>query len=124
MRRRPPPSAPDPAAALLFLVALILLAAWVGDSRAHEFQTADGRAVDASWIQKKHPECCGEQDCEPVPQEDVAFTPAGWRVRGLSGAIPIDKVKRSDPGKGPWACRYLYVESRPIRCLFLPGARN
>lgn len=90
----------------------------------HEYTRADGAAIDARWIEDKYPECCGRIDCEPVDQDRVIFTPQGWEVRGFAGTVRIPDVLPSDPGKGPWVCRYLFeMEEPPIRCLFLPGAR-
>ena len=98
------------------MLGLFVLALWVGRASAHG---------PAQWIADKAPECCGEIDCEAVDQARVLFTPAGWRVRGFTGTVPVEDVRPSDPGKGPWVCRFLVpVERPPIRCLFLPGARN
>ena len=90
----------------------------VHSSAAHEYVRADGTTVDAGWIARNHPECCGYEDCEPVAQENVRFTPKGWVVDGLDGWVRVEDVRRSEDGR-PWACRVL--EHDWLRCLFLPG---
>ena len=95
-----------------------------GAAQAHDRMRADGTVVDARWIEEKYPECCGRIDCEPVDQSRVTFNGQGWEVKGFGGAVRIPDVLPSDPGKGPWVCRFLIGEPPPIRCLFLPGIRG
>lgn len=104
----------------LRLLPLLFLAAT--PALAHDWVKPDGTKVSATWIMKDPNTswCCGPQDCEPVPGR-VAFTGAGWTVRGIKGTVPINRTFRSIDGQ-PWACRH--VSTNAIRCLFLPDTRN
>lgn len=105
----------------LCVAVAILLAA--SAASAHQYtHPVTGQKIDARWIMKnpRFSYCCGPQDCEPVPGR-VEFTPAGWRVTGLKGFIPLDKTYPSIDGQ-PWACRYLRgAKKGHVRCLFLPS---
>ena len=84
----------------LFLFSIVLVH---GFSNAHMWH--DGKQfVDAKWIEKNYgKECCGEEDCKPVPVSDVLLTAAGYTVNGLVGFLPKKKVKKSPDGQW-WAC--------------------
>ena len=102
---------------LLFLgvVALIggLVVYLTAEAHVH---SRGGQLVDASWILKHHPTCCGPIDCWPVPGL-VRLTKLGWKVNGVPGFIPKGKTLVSIDEK-PWACS----NDEGLNCLFLPGA--
>lgn len=72
----------------------------------------------AEWIHVNYPECCGHEDCEPVAGRVLRIPGGFYRVQGLQGHVPADKVLTSMDGH-PWACRNLRTDE--IRCLFMPA---
>ena len=73
---------------IIIFVLFVFLFAVIPNTLAHEWIRADGTIADASWIMENYPECCGEQDCEPVPGR-VKLTDGRWVVYGLEGSLPI-----------------------------------
>ena len=79
-----------------------------------------GRAFpheDASWIQEKHPECCGIEDCSPVPPLAIYRDAQGWKLDSVGGYVLPSDIKPSIDDK-PWAC--VPPMSDYLMCLFLP----
>lgn len=90
---------------------------------AHKWTMPNDQVADAGWIEEHHSECCGREDCFPVPVQDLRLVAGGWKVRGHPNVIPEDQVLRSRDGKA-WKCVQLIWDDsgQHIRCLFLPDA--
>lgn len=78
----------------------------------------------AQWIQDggfRSPDgligCCGENDCSPLADGDVDWTPAGWLIKSLNETVPEREALPSNDSHF-WRCRK-YDGSR--RCFFRPG---
>lgn len=98
----------------------LVAAFFIAPAQGHDYVDRSGARTDANWIMD-NPEtawCCGPTDCYPVTGR-VYLTPQGWRVKGLKGAVPVDKTYPSKR-PGPWACQTGSLTI--LRCLFLPGA--
>jgi hypothetical protein len=76
-----------------------------------------------NWITKKHPSCCGEDDCFRINMNDVSMREEGIYIKATGEVIPYKDVKQSEDGEW-WRCVYLSdpknKESNKTRCLFLP----
>ena len=59
-------------------------AAWVNGALAHSFYP---------YI------CCSDQDCYPIPVEDVRATPKGWRILKEGVTIPYEAARPSPDGR-------------------------
>ena len=73
---------------------------------------------DAKWIQEKHPECCGIEDCTPIPLTAVYRDRIGWRVDSLDGWV-VPQLVRPSIDHRPWACSP--IGTGMLHCLFLPA---
>ena len=104
--------------------AIVLLAA---AAQAHVHTMPGGRVADAGWIEKNHSDCCGEDDCFPIPRTDLELVKRGWgygwQVRGHPNTIPEGDVIPSQDGQY-WKCVMPDWDGTGphVRCLFMPGA--
>ena len=114
--KKPPPNILGPRDALWIGILLILAAV------ALAYVEASGHGADAQWIMDNHPECCGEEDCEPAMGMVTTRVGSGglksYSVKGMNGEIPEQLVRESEDGL-PWACKDL--TNNYLRCLFLPA---
>jgi hypothetical protein len=60
--------------------------------------------------------CCGEDDCVPVPADQVEPTPAGWRILPTGEVVPYVDTLRSEDGRF-WRC---HQPNGVRRCFFAP----
>lgn len=69
---------------LWFVFMTLFVAGWVNGARAHSFYP---------YI------CCSDQDCYPIPVEDVRATPQGWRIVKEGITIPYEAARPSPDGR-------------------------
>ena len=106
---------------ILILIVGILFFTTVSHGHLYLSQVTN-RMVDASWIEKHHSDCCGKDDCKPVPGTDVARMSYGWTVEGLEGSVLNKDVRKSEDNQW-WACGTSdedYDEGVSLECLFKP----
>ena len=109
--------------AVPLLAALALAAAGIlSMAPAH-----DRPGADAGWIEKNHSDCCGEDDCFPIPRTDLELVKRGgrygWQVKGHPNTIPEREAIPSEDGRY-WKCVMPDWDGTGphVRCLFMPGA--
>lgn len=108
------------AAIIALAVAAAVVLALVTVTRAHDYDR-NGTPVSAEWIQRAHPECCGPQDCRPVPWFAIRYEKGRVRVQGVDGTIPATEVRRSKD-EHSWACVDQW--SKKLLCIFRPFLGN
>ena len=75
---------------------------------------------EAAWIQRSHPQCCGERDCERAPYGAVKRTGSGYYVYPTGQSFPESETKFSEDGDY-WWCRFMSGSNAgQVRCLFVP----
>ena len=92
------------------LIVIILL---TGPALAHDHWINHGHYTSP----KTGELCCGDQDCELVPEENVKITPQGYRLT-TGEVVPYAETLKSEDGHF-WRChRFDAAQSR--RCFFAP----
>lgn len=73
---------------------------------------------DAAWIQKKHPRCCGENDCHRLVSGSVFPVPGGYAIAWQDQTYQVG-VHEALPSVDSdyWLC--VEPDGR-LRCLFAP----
>lgn len=99
------------------IFAALMLLAFLPGARAHDLW-ADGSAIPA-WIKSS---CCGVADAHLLGPGDYSIDAAGFHVKGVDMAVPLDKVSPSLDGR-VWAF-YPNGPGRdaPIYCVFYSGS--
>jgi hypothetical protein len=92
------------------LLVFVLVATPITAASAHDFWI-DRRKVDP--LTKKL--CCGENDCQIVPEDVVHITPSGYRLDDTGETIPLARVQPSPDGL-TWRCRW----GGQTQCFFSP----
>jgi hypothetical protein len=99
------------------LLAGILISIASGRSQAHD-TWANGMKVPA-WVKAA---CCGPEDAHRLDIGDVTEVKDGWKVDGLAGVVPRERVYPSQDG-------YVWVFYSPnypnadhAYCMFIPMA--
>lgn len=92
------------------LVALCVLAA---PALAHDHWINKGDYVSP----RTNVHCCNaNQDCNPVPADQVEVTPAGFFLRASGETIPFDEAIKSED-ENYWRCETVF---KTTRCFFFP----
>jgi hypothetical protein len=100
-------------ASMRIVTSLIMIAVLAGSALAHDSWINHGRYTSP----KTGELCCGDQDCQLVPTEDVKITAQGYAL--TSGeVIPYAEALRSEDGHF-WRC-HRFDAARSRRCFFAP----
>jgi hypothetical protein len=108
---------------LICLLLLIMLGHSLAQSNPHTHPDGSTGDPGAAWIMRKHPGCCGTEDC--LRADHIAIIGGNFVVTTKRGVhtFPIGSEKPSDD-RDWWVCYNLY--NRPIMprdgCFFGPGA--
>ena len=103
-------------AAVSLIAAGALIAAMMGDARAHD-QWADGSPVP-QWVKAA---CCGPEDVHHLRDDQVHLRSDGWHIDGVHEVVPIGKELPSPDGT-----YWVFYKNKedgsqtPIYCFFSP----
>lgn len=76
---------------------------------------------DYDWIRKggyvgvDGTKCCGQDDCDRIPDARIERTPQGYRLLDYGLFVPFRQTQTSEDGKY-WLCR----DQKVMRCFFAP----
>jgi hypothetical protein len=91
--------------------------------------TADAHGA-AAWIMQnsRTAPCCGERDCEILPDDAVREVRGGFLIKDTGEVIPYNDAGRlfTSIDEHFWWCHYKILVRQQtvlrVRCLFVPGS--
>jgi hypothetical protein len=99
---------------LIILGALLMIAATIGDARAHDLWTNDQPVPP--WVKSA---CCGAKDAHNLPREAVHMMRDGYVMDGWDEVIPFAKTQPS-PDDSYWIFYNRENGAHILYCVFVP----